>query len=219
MSSSSLSPVVGKRTPEPALKWVKCESCKKWRTIPAQIDLASLPDQWFCSMNTWNSNFNTCEAPQEEDDEDDEDARVVPEARKKRKRSAASTKEKPKTPRASKTPRVGERASKRSRKDVDYSKGGAGETGGVNMELLEQQEQDAKERAQRRKAKERSMQESTYAAEQAAYQASRRGGGGGGGGETTAAALQWVQCSRCSKWRKLGIGVDPNALPEIWYVS
>ena len=44
-----------------------------------------------------------------------------------------------------------------------------------------------------------------------------------GGGETTTttttatpAALQWVQCSRCSKWRKLGIGVDPNELPEVW---
>ena len=31
--------------------------------------------------------------------------------------------------------------------------------------------------------------------------------------------LQWVHCSDCSKWRKLGTGVDPNALPEIWYVS
>ena len=202
-------------TPAPALEWVQCEQCKKWRTVPTSIDLASLPEQWFCTMNTWNSNYNTCDAAQEEDEDDDDASNNAPQkAGKKRKRAAPkknSNKDSSgRTPRASKTPRVGERASKRSKNVVDYSKGGMGETGGVNRELLEQQEQDARERAQRRKAKERQA---------AAEAALRQQSNGVAGASVAAPALQWVQCSRCSKWRKLGIGVDSAELPEVWTCS
>tara|TARA_B100000795_G_C22790692_1_gene436776 strand:- start:130 stop:2016 length:1887 start_codon:yes stop_codon:yes gene_type:complete len=201
------------------VEWVQCEQCKKWRTVSTSIDLASLPEQWFCSMNTWNSNFNTCEALQEED-EDDESNKPQKAGKKRKRAKPKSSKDGSstgRTPRASKTPRVGERASKRSKNVVDYSKGGAGETDGINYEILEQQEKDAKDRAQRRKAKERQV--AAEAALRSQQQPHHQQQNDHNNGPIVAPALQWVQCSRCSKWRKLGIGVDSAELPEVWTCS
>jgi hypothetical protein len=187
-----------------ALEWVQCEDCKKWRTVPASIDLASLPEKWFCNMNTWNVQFNNCSAPQEEEEEDDEDTeqqQLEQQQQQEQQRLATKKRKRAKTPRATKTPRAGERTSKRSKTVVDYSKGGAGETGGINMDILNQQEQDAKERLLRKQHKQK---------QEAAVNRNS---------EYHAPALQWVQCSRCSKWRKLGIGVDANSLPEVWTCS
>ena len=30
---------------------------------------------------------------------------------------------------------------------------------------------------------------------------------------------QWVQCDKCSKWRKVAPGIDPDDLPKTWYCS
>ena len=37
----------------PILKaqWVACDLCGKWRSLPGEVDLSSLPEQWYCSMN------------------------------------------------------------------------------------------------------------------------------------------------------------------------
>jgi hypothetical protein len=32
-------------------QWVACDKCGKWRRIPGDVDLSSLPEQWFCTMN------------------------------------------------------------------------------------------------------------------------------------------------------------------------
>jgi hypothetical protein len=32
-------------------QWVACDKCGKWRRIPGDIDLSTLPEQWFCTMN------------------------------------------------------------------------------------------------------------------------------------------------------------------------
>lgn len=53
--------------------WVQCErkSCKKWRKVPAHIDVERLPDKWYCEMNTWNLDAATCDAPQDSDSDDE----------------------------------------------------------------------------------------------------------------------------------------------------
>ena len=50
------------------------------------------------------------------------------------------------------------------------------------------------------------------------------GGGSGGGkrrrkGDPNAPLVQvnWVQCNRCSKWRKAPLSIDPESLPDIWH--
>jgi len=49
------------------LEWVQCEKCDKWRKLPPHISADDLPEVWYCSMNTWNSNL-TCEDPEDKAD-------------------------------------------------------------------------------------------------------------------------------------------------------
>lgn len=76
--------------PENPTSWVQCELCRQWRrvawsapliasllkgdtdcfvciilytTIRRHVDSDSLPDQWECSMNTWDPEIATCRFP------------------------------------------------------------------------------------------------------------------------------------------------------------
>eukprot|EP00981_Chlorochromonas_danica_P011148 scaffold3779_cov254-Ochromonas_danica.AAC.8 len=51
--------------PEKPTSWVQCEDCKKWRRVPWHVDVSSLSDNWTCTMNTWDPEGATCEAPQD----------------------------------------------------------------------------------------------------------------------------------------------------------
>jgi len=44
------------------LEWVQCAKCEKWRTCG---DTTALPDVWDCSMNTYHTALNSCDAPEE----------------------------------------------------------------------------------------------------------------------------------------------------------
>lgn len=49
-------------------KWVQCEAprCGKWRIVPPQIDVKSLPPKWFCHMNTWDRTKADCSVPEDQ---------------------------------------------------------------------------------------------------------------------------------------------------------
>lgn len=49
-------------------EWVACEKCQKWRRLPSHISADSLPDVWYCSMNTWDPNSATCDAAEDKAD-------------------------------------------------------------------------------------------------------------------------------------------------------
>jgi len=40
--------------------WVQCEGCAVWRRLPDFIDLKTLPEQWYCTMNIWDTLANKC---------------------------------------------------------------------------------------------------------------------------------------------------------------
>lgn len=46
-------------------KWVQCDACEKWRIVPKEFDLDTMPEQWFCHMNTWNVEVASCVVPEE----------------------------------------------------------------------------------------------------------------------------------------------------------
>ncbi|RMX65009.1 hypothetical protein DD238_005030 [Peronospora effusa] len=46
-------------------KWVQCDSCKKWRTVPRDFDLDAMPKHWYCNMNTWDARFASCAVAEE----------------------------------------------------------------------------------------------------------------------------------------------------------
>ena len=48
--------------------WVLCNKCDKWRKVPKTIAVESLPETWYCSLNTWNPAVARCSIPQEKDD-------------------------------------------------------------------------------------------------------------------------------------------------------
>ena len=51
--------------PEVPTSWVQCETCRKWRRVAWHVDGNTLPDLWDCSMNYWDSENASCEAPQD----------------------------------------------------------------------------------------------------------------------------------------------------------
>ena len=46
-------------------QWVGCESCEKWRKLPANVSPEDLPDKWYCNMNTWDVHLANCDADEE----------------------------------------------------------------------------------------------------------------------------------------------------------
>jgi hypothetical protein len=62
------SPIVPKKE-----NWIKCISCSKWRSCPADMNMDSISLDWVCTMNNWN-NLNNCVEEEEyySDDEEEE---------------------------------------------------------------------------------------------------------------------------------------------------
>ena len=60
--------------PELPTAWVQCENktCRKWRRVAWNVDVESLPETWECSMNSWDPENATCDAPQDSYDPDRE---------------------------------------------------------------------------------------------------------------------------------------------------
>ena len=47
------------------VNWVQCDRCQKWRLLPPHINMKSLPDVWFCEMNTYDEKRNNCSAKEQ----------------------------------------------------------------------------------------------------------------------------------------------------------
>lgn len=45
--------------------WVQCDRCHKWRHLPDTVNVNSLPEHWFCELNTYDEKHNTCDAPEQ----------------------------------------------------------------------------------------------------------------------------------------------------------
>ncbi|KAH8583941.1 CW-type Zinc Finger family [Cryptosporidium sp. chipmunk genotype I] len=45
--------------------WAQCELCKKWRKLPFGMNPNTLPEEWVCTMNTWDKLYSSCDAPEE----------------------------------------------------------------------------------------------------------------------------------------------------------
>uniref|UniRef100_K3WJK3 PHD-type domain-containing protein n=1 Tax=Globisporangium ultimum (strain ATCC 200006 / CBS 805.95 / DAOM BR144) TaxID=431595 RepID=K3WJK3_GLOUD len=174
-------------------KWVQCDSCKKWRTVPKDIDLNSMPERWYCKMNTWDSVYASCAVAEE----------VVDAASKKQKsgshvkRSSGKIKVKQQPENSIPAASVlsdgegsshssgsGSSSKKTAVEGVDTST--ADEKG---SKLSKKQESKAKKRKLKLKLKEKYRE------------------------------VKWVQCenAQCGKWRVVPSSIDFNLLPAVWY--
>ncbi|NXD14303.1 MORC4 protein, partial [Nothocercus nigrocapillus] len=55
----------------PDQTWMQCEECLKWRKLPDKVDLASLPEKWFCYLHP-HPKYRNCSAPEDQDPSDEE---------------------------------------------------------------------------------------------------------------------------------------------------
>ena len=63
-------------------EWAACDRCNKWRRLPRSVVASSLPDPWYCEMNTWDEQRNRCEVAEERlrygDGNEQDDLSVIP---------------------------------------------------------------------------------------------------------------------------------------------
>lgn len=51
---AQVAPIIHEVPPQSSIlkaQWVACDKCSKWRRIPGDIDLSTLPEEWYCTMN------------------------------------------------------------------------------------------------------------------------------------------------------------------------
>lgn len=182
-------------------KWVQCDSCKKWRTVPKNIDLNSMPERWYCKMNTWDSAYASCAVAEE-----------IANATSKKPKSGSHGKKSKMKSRAKPQPDVQEAAtaastggvsdggasspssgsgshtSKKASPEPEGSTAIAGASESMSK-LTKKQEKQAKKRKLKLKLKEKYRE------------------------------VKWVQCesAQCGKWRVVPSSIDFNLLPTVWY--
>lgn len=64
--SASSGAAAGKADERP---WVQCNRCDKWRALPLVMANVSLPDEWFCELNTYDPLHNSCDQDEEKYEE------------------------------------------------------------------------------------------------------------------------------------------------------
>lgn len=190
------------RAEEDEAKWVQCDNCKKWRTVPQDFDLSTMPERWYCHMNTWNTDFASCEVAEEDAKQRTPQKTALPERpslKKKSKKkqtlamalaagnagagsdggsssSSGSGIAKKSTPRESlggDTPSTADDKEK---------------AGGLSAKQIKKQEKARKKR-KLTKIKDKYRE------------------------------LKWVQCesAQCGKWRVVPSSIDFDRLPAVWY--
>ncbi|CAN0525115.1 unnamed protein product, partial [Ectocarpus sp. 12 AP-2014] len=47
------------------LKWVQCDNCEEWWTLPSTLSADALPDVWHCRMQNWGKPVVDCFIPKQ----------------------------------------------------------------------------------------------------------------------------------------------------------
>lgn len=188
--------------PAPEACWACCDTCEKWRKLPSFIKESTLPDKWYCHMNEWDPKHNTCDAPQEVDGTTNENApshddipdEPIPVQSSdngsvvKAPRSTMKGKKPPKTPQTID-----------SNKEIKEPRHSIVPTAHISPKNIDQ------EASLRQAPKRKSTQPINTTPTTKSNQT------------TNADAVNWVQCNRCTKWRKVPTAIPINSLPETWY--
>lgn len=221
------------------IEWVQCDICSKWRSVSPSIGSNSLPDQWVCADNTWDTKFNNCEAPEQTEEEakamyDIPSSAMGPPSldppRVKRESSdATGSVETPSRAEHEPINRGGRgggrgRGGARGRRGMPITNNNASDDSG------DEDDAPTSHRASRRNVNYAQADDPDYGR---STQKRRSGVGaatGRGAGrsardlnasfaaaeEVAIAAVDWVQCTKCAKWRKVPPHIDVNSLPDVW---
>lgn len=174
-------------------KYVCCEKCEKWRRIPSHVNENELPDKWLCSMNIWDPLRNSCDTPEENFAETAATAVVEPGSSKI---TGEETLMEDYNPAISEPVEVTKKIKLKKKRSTD--EGDLHENDYDGAVLLE------KESAKKKTRKSISADPVTPRGDDRLA-------------TPAAASDQWVQCDKCSKWRRVPVDVDVDQLPKVWY--
>jgi hypothetical protein len=222
-------------------QWVQCDSCSKWRIIPGAV-VATLPKQWYCANNTYDPKRSSCDAPEQT-------PKQVAKEKRKRKRqrllqavAAAEGKESgqsdvPKEmPVERERPRGNPVESVKPRQPSPVQPSVDGDSGSDTRQKAEKKPSGTGlgKKAKSQESLDLEVFESIPEGEVKSGKPRgrpRRSNGPNKGSENTPAIggaprqtdeaenLEWVQCERCDKWRKLPPHVSADELPDVWYCN
>lgn len=221
-------------------KWVQCDSCTKWRILPLGIGDSSLPNKWYCHMNVYDPKRSSCSAPEQSLKE------ALMERKKARKRAKRLERvegesipedlkiEKqpiPATPVSSPKPtKVVKSVSKV--KEVVENKKATPATSEDQSHVSDSGSDTQKE--EKKKGKKGKISEALLAPEisEAAADSKKTGRKRGRPARNQPSStpltsqesrdednVEWVQCEKCEKWRKLPPDISADELPDTWYCS
>lgn len=212
--------------------WVQCDKCKKWRIIPSEV-VGSLPERWFCENNTWDPKRASCDAPQQKDKQ-----LVRERKRRKRQRLLEKTESVSDVQGDAVSDESNDHensATSRSQDDVDG--GGAKKPPRAsptdNSDSSVNNDQKVDKKSNPKKIRSQVEPPIEPPEDENAVDLKPRGRGRPRRNmvkESCANAnneqntdevdnLEWVQCERCDKWRKLPPEISADELPEVWYCS
>jgi hypothetical protein len=218
-------------------QWVQCDSCSKWRIIPGRV-VATLPKQWYCADNTYDTKRASCDAPEQTPKQ------VAKEKRKKKRQrmivqaaAAAKESEQPDAPKAIPVERPREKPvdSVKPRQPSPVQAQLDGDSGSDTLQKAEKKSSGA---GLGKKAKsmeslegfEATILEGEVKSGKPRGRPRRANGPNRGSGNAPVICgtskppdetenLEWVQCEKCDKWRKLPPSVSADELPDVWYCN
>ena len=220
-------------------EWVCCDKCKKWRILPITVQAKTLPDQWYCEMNVYDPKRSTCEAAEQT-------LKQIAKERKRAKKRARQQKlleekEQLVTQSSSnqdKAPPNTDQASKSAPKQGEITTTPKkGKRSSPSDEAIRSPRPDGSEKPEKKKKgkKSKSLQTKEVAAEPVAAEPEppvepKKKKRGRPARERTpeeiraqeqaeADNVEWVQCEKCDKWRKLPPHISADELPDVWYCT
>ncbi len=221
--------------------WVQCERCLKWRLIPS-VD--NLPEKWYCELNEFDLERNTCDAPQQTQEE-------VAKLRKKQTKKTKTQSIKLKRPKSQSPMTVSKRSgnepnstgAKSENKNKPVRSNSPVEHKSLS-ELTTKSSDSGDEYVQ----SDENNQRSRGAGLRVSDEETRGGTNDGADGLSSATKMksnkrnrqsrddegkpkkkgrkpkeakqqEWVQCEKCDKWRRLPSHIKAKDLPDTWYCS
>lgn len=176
---------------EEEAKWVQCDSCKKWRTVPKELDLNTMPDHWYCYMNTWDRVYASCDVDEEI---------VVPKsssaaANHNSKNGARKSKSKKHAPPLAPITVPSDAGFVDAISTPSLSSTGVLQSAGNDSANEKDKHNKAKKQGDRSKKRKIKQLKDKYR------------------------EVKWVQCesAQCGKWRVVPSSIDFNLLPSVWY--
>ncbi|CAJ1944433.1 unnamed protein product [Cylindrotheca closterium] len=226
-------------------QWVQCDKCQKWRILPSRVEASSLPEVWQCSMNDWDPKHSDCSVAEQTFKQIQKERRRAKKRAKQQRLEQAALEANPAD--SNHDPKVrGGKSSQNSPKPTRHvlktGKNSDSESkraspipsaGNTSVESgLDSKAEKRGRKGKKDKDKDESKQVEVQRAVAAEEVTPKKPGRKRGRPARNVSVetprsnatkddenVEWVQCEKCEKWRKLPPYMAADELPDKWYCS